>query len=277
MSVRSRQLLDAQASSSAPAGTRVRQRGLQSQAGNRAQAALLEPRSVQREPDSTEDPMAGIGGLLAGLGGDPLPGFGAGLLDVGSQALHGVESFAREIPGVGGLVPSGGGAPASTADPMAGIGGVLAGLGGYPLPGFGAGLLDVGSQALHGVESFAREIPGLGGLIPGGGAAAPPHAKHAGHRGASHPAAAQHRSAHQGAVGNHASAGHHQAKHGSGHPSASRQAAKGAKSGGPGLLESMHEKARLMQFEAGALDTAATVGTGISNFAHEIPFVNELL
>jgi hypothetical protein len=43
------------------------------------------------------------------------------------------------------------------------------------------------------------------------------------------------------------------------------------------MLESMHQQARLMQLEAGALDTAATVGTGISNFAHEIPFVNELL
>jgi hypothetical protein len=258
----------------------VPQRGLQSQAGNRALGSLLEPRSVQREPmatGSTDDPLAGIGGLLAGLS-DPLPGLGAGLLDAGSQALHGVESFAREIPGVGGLIPSSGGGPVAGGI-GSGIGGALAGLGGNPLPGLGAGLLDVGSQVMHGVESFAREIPGVGGLLPGGrGAAAPPHAKRAGHRAASQHGAAQHASAHPGAATSHAATGHHHSKHGSGHPSASQHhAAKAAKPGAPGMLESMHQKARLMQFEAGALDTAATVGTGISNFAHEIPFVNELL
>ena len=193
----------------------------------------------------------------------------------GSQALHGVEGFAREIPGVGGWFRVGGGR-ARSPGASGGHRWRVGGLGGNPLPGFGAGCWMSGSQALHGVESFAREIPGVGGLLPGGGgAAAPPHAKRAGHRGASHHGAAQHASAHQDRRASHASRpGHTTAKARPGHGSAS-PSGEGCERAR--MFESMHQKARLMQFEAGALDTAATVGTGISNFAHEIPFVNELL
>jgi hypothetical protein len=216
-----------------------------------------------------------MGPLDAGRADAPaIPGGG------GTPAGEGIGSIIGDtFAGLDGALPARDAAPASGGIGSA-VSGALAGFGGNPLPGLGAGLLDVGSQALHGIESFAREIPGLGGLIPGADGAAPAHAKHpkqAAH-GASRHGAAQHAAAHpQRGAGSHAGAAHHPAKHGSGHPSASHHAAKGAKPGGPGMLESMHQKARLMQFEAGALDTAATVGTGISNFAHEIPFVNELL
>jgi hypothetical protein len=242
---------------------------------------LFEPRSVQREPMATgpmEEILSGLGGigpLAEGPANAPAVPAGGG-----TPSGEGIGSIIGDtFAGLGGMLPAADAGPADAGGIGSAVSGALAGFGGNPLPGLGAGLLDVGSQALHGVESFAREIPGLGGLIPGADGAGPQHAKQAKHpaHGASH-GAAQHATAHpQSGAGSHAGAGHQPAKHGSGHPSASHRAARAANPGGPGMLESMHQKARLMQFEAGALDTAATVGTGISNFAHEIPFVNELL
>jgi hypothetical protein len=104
------------------------------------------------------------------------------------------------------MLPAADAGPADAGGIGSAVSGALAGFGGNPLPGLGAGLLDVGSQALHGVESFAREIPGLGGLIPGADGAGPQHAKQAKHpaHGASH-GAAQHATAHpQSGAGRHA-------------------------------------------------------------------------
>jgi hypothetical protein len=228
--------------------------GLQSQAGNGAMASLLQPRPVQRAPDEPQSIGDLVGGVLgpSGLGSSPGAAAGSG--------------------GVGGI----GGA-------MGGIGTSLEQImDEQTLQATETGLLGAGQDIFHGMESFAKELPGVGDLL-GGSAAAPKHpAAHHG-KAPAHQAAAEHHAATHGSKGashapagqQHASKGH--AQHGPAHAHAVGAKGAAAKPGAPGVLESMHQKAQLMEFEAGALDTAATVGQGISDFAHEIPFVSELL
>jgi hypothetical protein len=254
--------------------------GLQSQAGNAAMASLLQPRAVQRAPDDPQSIGDLVGGVLGplGVGGSPAP-----------------EPHAQSIGDlVGGVLgPLGGGGSPGAAAGAGGIGGIGGAMGGIgtsikqimdeqTLQATETGLLGAGQDIFHGMESFAKELPGVGDLL-GGSAAAPKHAAAHHRKAPAHHAAAEHHAATHGSKGAaHAPAGQQHpskshAQHGSTHAHAGGAKGAAAKPSGPGVLESMHQKAQLMEFEAGALDTAATVGQGISDFAHEIPFVNELL
>jgi hypothetical protein len=83
------------------------------------------------------------------------------------------------------------------------------------------GLLGAGQDIFHGMESFAKELPGVGDLL-GGSAAAPKHAGARHGKAPAHQAAAEHHAATHGAKGaahapagqQHASKGH--AQHGPG-------------------------------------------------------------
>jgi hypothetical protein len=254
--------------------------GLQSQAGNRAVASLLQPRAVQRAPDEPQSIGDLVGSVLgpSGIGGSPAP----------EPHAQSIGDLVGSVLGPSGLGGSPG--PAAGNGGVGGIGGAMGGIGTsikqimdeQTLQATETGLLGAGQDIFHGMESFAKELPGVGDLL-GGSAAAPKHAAARHGKAPAHQAAAEHHAATHGSKGaarapagqQHASKGH--AQHGAAHAHAGGAKGAAAKPGGPGVLESMHQKAQLMEFEAGALDTAATVGQGISDFAHEIPFVSELL
>jgi hypothetical protein len=254
--------------------------GLQSQAGNRAVASLLQPRAIQRAPDEPQSIGELVGSVLgpSGIGGSPAP-----------------EPHAQSIGDLVGSVlgQTGSGGPPGAAAGSGGVGGIGGAMGGIgtsikqimdeqTLQATETGLLGAGQDIFHGMQSFAKELPGVGDLL-GGSAGAPKHAAAHPGKAPAHRTAAEHHAATHGSKGashapagpQHASKGH--AQHGPAHAHTGGAKGAAAKPGGPGVLESMHQKAQLMKFEAGALDTAATVGQGISDFAHEIPFVNELL